>query len=216
MSNSEQQPRSEQDPFAKQRENAVATTSHREAIRSQQEQVSEIKRNPDFYRTVADLNIDAETTEMYSWLPNEIGVKASPGFTLGNRPEEYVDQQALLNQNWAERLATERQPGRLWKKNPVAHAVGQGLRGEECVTQLSDGSVVLTPTEHKDYVKPLESSGERRQYRDIAELQTNRESLAVDSTLLDALATATTEHRQHNEHEEDTDTTSRMSRLLGR
>jgi len=215
MSEQQTTPRSEQDPYAEQRRTAIEQASTRAAIKSQQEQVSEVKRNPDFYETVAGLGI-SEQSEMYAWIENEIGVKAAPGFTLGNREEEFVFQQSLLNKNWGERLAFERNPGRLWRKNPVAHVVAQGLGGEQCVEQLDDGSVVLTPTEHADFVAPLETSGDRRQYRDIGEYQTNRESLAVDKAMVDLLGTATTEHRQHNETEEDTDTAGRFSRILGR
>jgi len=216
MSQQSVQSRDDQDPFAEQRRTALEQRAVAAAVKSQQEQVQQVKRNPDFYRTVADLNIDDDISEMYEWVPNEIGVKAAPGFTLGNRDEEYVFEQSLLNKNWGERLTTERQPGRLWKKNPVAHAVVQGLDGTECVTQTDNGRIVLTPTEHEDFVAPLTNSGDRRQYRDLADLQTNRESLAVDSTLLDALATATTEHRQHNENEQETDRAGRIARFLGK
>jgi len=214
MSTQETQERAEQDPFAEQRNNTAFDRAQRQAVAKQHEKVSKTKMNPGFYREIADLNIESE---QYDWLENELGAKAAPGHILGKRPEEYVFQQMLLNRNQANRMITEGERGRLLKKNPVVDAVFQGLGGKQCVEWNEQTQrLTLTPTAHTNFAAPIESSAERRQFRDAMDLQTTRESLAVEGEALDALTKATTESVHRNERDEQETKAGRVASVLGR
>lgn len=217
MSEQQQQTRAEQDPYAEQRQTASMREQARVGVSSQHSEVEKRKMNPGFYREIADLHAD---TEQYNWIENEIGVKSAPGHILGNRSEDYVFQQQLLNKNWADRLKAERDRGRLWLKNPSADAVLLGLEGgsdgQKCVAETSDGGLKIVPGGHEDFIAPLAASGERRQYDDVAELQTTRESLAVQGEALGALTKASSEVLHRDEKAEETDTAGRISRLISR
>ena len=195
MSEQQQQRQGQQqaeDPYARQAELSAIQQADQIAARTQHQKVAERKFNPGFFAETSKLDADSE---LYDWLENELGAKASRAHTLGHREEHFGEQQELLNANEAERMIAEREPGRLLKKNPVVLAVYQG------VDSLSD----------PDAVAPIEHDRERRQYRDVMELATTHESLAIEGRYLDALTKATTEtsHRDRVE-DEASGTTKRL------
>ena len=214
MSKQEPKSRAEQDPYAAQRELSAQQESTRAAIQSQQSKVEQNKMNPGFYREIADPHADSE---MFNWVENEFGVRSAPGFILGNRDEEHVFERQLLNRNHADRMIAEREPGRILKKNPGVLAMFQGLDGEGCVSvDDKTNEITIDPTTHPEFVAPIERQNHRRQIRDFADLQTQRESLAVDGRGLDALTKATTETVHRNEEEQESDSVGRFSKFLSR
>lgn len=207
MSEQEQQT---EDPYAKQAELSATQRADQVGIQSQHEQVAKRQFNPGFFRETSALDID---TEMYDWLENELGAKGSRAHVLGNRPEEYAEQQMLLNQNQAERMIAEREPGRLQKKNPVIYALSQGLDplNSQDVQQLDQ----VDWLDHPEAVVPIELDRERRQYRDLAEVLTTRETLAIEGEFVDALTTATTETRHQDRVEDEASgTTKRLQSVF--
>lgn len=204
MSDQQRQVEQEQDEqVRRKRRLSAATEGDKVGIHKQHSEVSQRKYNPGFYKETADLDAD---TEMYPWLENELGAKASRAHVLGNRPEEFVEQQGLLNRNLAERMISEREPGRLLKKNPSVLAVWQGIDGLDENLEIDD----------PDFNAPITHSRERRQYRALAELLTTRESLAVEGRFVDALTKATTETQVRNEREEEkSGVKGRVSKFFG-
>lgn len=184
-----------EDPYQRQAELSAQETASHIGIQRQQEQVSKRKFNPDFFEQTSDLDVD---TELFDWLENELGAKGSRAHVLGNRPESFEEQQDLLNRNLAERMISEREPGYLIKKNPAVMAVYQE------VDSLDD----------PDAVAPITQSRERRQYRNLAEVLTTRETLAIDGEFVDALTTATTETRQHAQQEDESSGTTKRLRSV--
>ena len=184
MSDQDQRQRERDEQVRRQRRLSAATEGDKIGIHKQHSEVSERKYNPTFFEKTADLDAD---TDMFPWLENILGAKASRAHVLGNRDEEFVEQQELLNRNLSERMIAEREPGPLLKKNPSVMAVWQ-----DCES-----------VEDEKFAAPITHSRERRQYRNLAELLTTRESLAVDGRYVDALTKATTETQVHNDKEEE-------------
>jgi hypothetical protein len=206
---------SEQDEQTRQREYdrkaGLSATQHADqvGIQSQHEQVAKRQFNPGFFKETAALDAD---TEFWDWLENELGAKGSRAHVLGNRPEEYAEQQMLLNANQAERMIAEREPGRLQKKNPVVYAVSQGL--DPLDGQDRETLETIDWLDHPDAIVPISTDGERRQYRDLAELMTTRETLAIGGIYVDALTTATTETRHQDRVEDQASGTTRRLRSV--
>lgn len=189
---SQEQQQQTGDPYDKQATLSAKQQADSIGIQQQHRQVAKRKFNPGFFEETSDLDAD---TEMYPWLENELGAKGSRAHVLGNRPESFAKQQELLNRNQAERMIAEREPGYLLKKNPEVLAVFQG------VESMND----------PDAVAPIEQDRQRRQYRDLAELLTTRETLAIDGEFVDALTTATTEtHHRDQVEDEASGTTKRL------
>lgn len=192
MSESEQQT---EDPYRKQAELSATQEADKIGIQSQHEQVAKRKFNPGFFDETSKLDVD---TELFNWLENELGAKGSRAHVLGNRDDHYEEQQELLNRNQAERMIAERDPGYLLKKNPEVMAVFQGVEGMD----------------DPDLVAPIEKDRERRQYRDLAEVLTTRETLAIEGEFVDALTTATTETHHREQTEDEASGTTRRLRSV--
>jgi len=192
---SEQQQEQIDDPYRKQAELSARQRADQIGIQSQQEQVSKRKFNPGFFKETSGLDAD---TELFGWLENELGAKGSRAHVLGHRPEHYAEQQELLNRNQAERMIAERDPGYLLKKNPAVLAVYQNVEGMD----------------DPDSVTPIDVDRERRQYRDLAEVLTTRETLAIQGEFVDALTTATTETHHREETEDDASATTKRLRSV--
>lgn len=196
MSEQEQQEQQQtQDPYQKQATLSAQQSAQQVGISKQFEEVAKRKYNPGFFKETSDLDAD---TELYDWLENELGAKSSRAHVLGNRPESFARQQELLNQNQAERMIAEREPGYLLRKNPEIMAVYQDVENMS----------------HEDAVAPITKDRERRQYRDLAELLTTRETLAIDGTFVDALTRATTETSHRDQLEEDASGTTKRLRSV--
>jgi len=190
-----EQQQQETDPYQAQAELSARQTADQIGIQSQQEKVAKRKFNPGFFDETTDLDL---STELFDWLENELGAKGSKAQTLGNRPESFAESQELLNRNQAERMIAEREPGYLVKKNPAVNAVWQG------VESMGDA----------DAVTPIEQDRVRRQYRDMAEVLTTRETLAIDGKFVDALTKATTETHHREQTEDDASQTTKRLRSM--
>jgi len=205
---SEQQQDRQEEYDRKARLSATQRSDHI-GIQSQHEQVAKRQFNPGFFRETSQLDAD---TELFDWLENELGAKGSRAHVLGNRPEEFAEQQMLLNQNQSERMIAEREPGRLQKKNPVVYAVSQGI--DPLDANDYETLRAIDWLDHPDAVVPIKLDRTRRQYRDLAELLTTRESLAIDGEFVDALTTATTETRHQDQVEDEASGTTRRLRSV--
>jgi len=150
----------------------IAAESHREKV-----------ENPDFLGKLQEPDID---TDLFDWLHDEIGPVASGAHILGNRAEYYEEYATLKNQNKAERLVAEREPGRLLKQNPAMLAQSQGVTG----WAQGEG-----PASQPDYRAPL-TSKKKRALRDAMEVLTNRQTMSIDARGLDAVSTVTVENKR--------------------
>lgn len=200
---SEQQEMSYEEQTQAQRRLSAQQHADRIGIQTQQEEVSERKYDPGFFAETSELDAD---TEMFPWMENVSGSKASKAHVMGNMPEAYAEQQQYLNMNQGERMIAEQDMGYLLKKNKPVAAVYQDARD---VSLNANGKLVY---EDEDLIDPIELDRRRRAYRDLSQLWTVRESLAVQARYFDGLTTATTESRVQDTVEEEASGTKRRLR----
>jgi hypothetical protein len=182
--------------------NRLEEQSAQVATQMAAKQAEHTVQNPRFLQELKDADVDSD---VFDWISDELGPLLSGAHILGNRGEHYEEQQELLNKNKVERLIAEGTPGRLLRENPAMAAQAQGVTG----WTLAEG-----PHDHPDYRPPL-ASQDRRVLRDLAEVLTTRETLAIEGRGLDAVATATVENRTvSNEESEQSGVTSRAKEVF--
>jgi len=161
-----------QEAIREQADEQTRQKSTQQGLSQNQRQVSERKFNPSFLRRLQEADIDsAKHTE----ISNEFPALFSGAQIVGQRGEEYEQQQEFLNRAKAERVIAEQNTGALLKRHT---RVGE---------MMADDSF---------------SSDQKRVTRTAMEVATSRQGLAVGARGLRSVTTATSETRTVR-HEED-------------
>jgi hypothetical protein len=163
------------------------TAAAKAALHDQRDQ--SLSLNPGFLAQLQDFDLDGSEHPVTQIL----GPLDSGAAILGNREEAYENQQRWLNQNRAERMVTEGNPGRL------------------CRGRLRQLAWHVHERDEKD-PPALRSPDEKRAIRDAMERITNVESLSKDARLLRALTESVAVTRTE---ESGDSTTEKASRLIG-
>lgn len=173
-----------QEQFEAQRESRALEQAQATASQSAQRQLQEILQNPEFLQQLQDPDVDSD---VHDWIEDELGPVLSGAHIIANEEEQHRHRARWLNQNKAERMLAEREPGRLLKEHPHLLRISQGVH------QRDD----------KDMREPF-LSDEKRAARDAHDVATALMSLGVDATGLESVTTATTEARtvQNTQEEE--------------
>lgn len=154
-----------------------------EANQMARQAIEERMQNPEFLDKLQDADVNSE---VHDWLEDEIGPPLSGAHILGNMEEMHRHRQRWLNYNKVERMVAEQQPGRLCREHPYLLRIAQGVHKRD----------------DKDLREPL-TSDEKRVLRDVAEVLTVRQSLAVEAEGLESVTTATTETRNVQNSKEE-------------
>lgn len=166
------------------RESKALEQAQATAASSAQQQLQEVLQNPEFLQQLQDPDVD---TDVHDWIEDELGPVLSGAHVIANEEEQHRHRARWLNQNRAERMLAEREPGRLLKDHPHMLAVAQGVHKRP----------------DKEKREPFLST-EKRAVRDGHDVATALMSLGVDATGLESVTTATTEARtvQNTQEEE--------------
>lgn len=147
--------------------------SAQQGLAANQKQVSERKFNPSFLRRLQEADIDSQT---HDFLTEEFPALFSGAQLIGQRGEEYEQQQEFLNRSKAERVIAEQSAGALLKRHDGVAAM------------MEDDSTI--------------SSDQKRVTRTAMEVATARQGLSVGARGLRSVTTATSETRTVR-HEDD-------------
>jgi len=172
-------------------QSAGASSAASSAQQAAAQKLSERLENPEFFAQLRDFDID---TEEFRNLEAQLGPLQSGGHLIGNRSEEYEREAKWLDKNRAERMITERSPGRLCRGKTLeiaqkVHDTKQSAKGE------------LT-------------SDQRRALRDAMEVVTNIKSLGIDGAGLSSVTEATAVSRVEKSEEQSKSRTERAADLL--
>ena len=174
-----------------QRENAALDQAQATASESARQQLQEVLQNPEFLQQIRDADVDSR---VHDWIADELGPVLSGAHVTANEEDHHRHRARWLNQNKAERMLAEREPGRLLKERPHLLAISQGVH-------------------IRDDKEPRQRflSDEKRAVRDAHDVSTALMSLGVDATGLESVTTATTEARTvRNDREEESGIRSRI------
>lgn len=193
-----------------QTESRAASAAHEYGIKSQAQQISERKQNPQFYDKFT--GTDLEDSEKWGHLVNELKPWLADDHILSNRRAIYRQQRQILNRTRAEQSVIGATPGVRLREKPLLNAVAQGVQPEldEVIPLDSAGQASVTISD-PDYTPPMDSE-ERTAMDDVANIATARQAQGVDQAGNEALTTATTESRTVREDEtEETGVTGSIS-----
>ncbi len=172
-----------------QREERADNAASQQASEMSRRQMEEKLHNPQFAETIRDPDLGRKYEK-------DLGPDTSKAHAVSNLSEDARERVYWKTLNRAERRVTESEPGFLLKENPYLLALAQNAEKPEGI-QRADS-------------KPLTSS-ERRKVRGSYEVSNALKQLGVDSKGLDALTTATAEHRTvTNERESESNVKNRV------
>jgi hypothetical protein len=187
----------EQEAFEKrqeaQREQEAASVAGQAATSAAREKLSQRVENPEFFAQLRDADLD---TEEHHWVSDLLGPKQSGAHLIGNRSEEYEAELKWGGRNEAERLVTERSPGRLCK--------GKRLELAHGVTDRNDAEAPSPAT-----------SEQRRVIRDGMDAVTNYQALAINNQGLKSVTEATAVSKVEKNEEESSTVRERAAGFLG-
>lgn len=184
---SKQEQYEQQQRFQKEERADNAASQH--ASEMARRQMEEQLHNPQFAETIRDPDLGTKYEQ-------DLGPDTSKAHAVSNLDEDARERVYWKTLNRAERRISESEPGFLLKENPYLLALAQDAEKPDGI-QRADS-------------KPLTAS-ERRKVRGSYEVSNALKQLGVDSKGLDALTTATAEHRTvTNERESESSVKNRV------
>jgi len=174
-----------------QQESTAASDAAAGAQQGASRQLQERLENPEFFAQLRDIDVD---TDEFDTISDILGPLQSGAHLIANRSEDYERESKWLDRNRAERIATERDPGRLCKG-----------KTRELATRAH---------EHDRDVKPEWSSDQRRAIRDALEAVTNYKSLGIETAGLSSVTEATAVSRVERNEEETKSRAERAADIL--
>jgi len=174
-------------------EQTAGSAAAQAAASATHSKLQERKQNPEFFDQLRDLGID---TSEYPWISERLGPLQAGAHLIGNRDERYETEVRWLDQNRAERVIAEAEPGRLCK--------GRVLEIAQRVHDRDDKEAVSRMT-----------VDERRVVRSAMEAVTNFKTLSIDNTGLSSLTDATTVTKSEKNEIEESSKSRRLGRVIG-
>jgi len=172
-----------------QEEQRASDAATQQASEMARRQMEETLHNPQFAEEIRDSDLEGK-------YDRDVGPETSKAHAVANLEESDNERIYWKTLNRAERRMVESKPGFLLKENPGLLAVAQDA--------IKDRDY-----QHAD-TAPLTSS-EKRKMRSAYDVSRALKSLGVDGRGLDALTTATAEHRTvTNESEQQSGAKSRI------
>lgn len=170
-------------------EQRAADSASQQASEMARRQMEEKLHNPQFAETIRDPDLE----DTYQ---KDIGPEVSKAHAVANRAQGERDRIYWKTVNKRERRIAESNPGFLLQENPLLLSLAQGANKPDKMSQVS--SVPLT-------------TKEKRKMRGSYEVSEAIKSLGIDNRGLEALTTATAEHRTvTNEQESENNIRNRV------
>jgi hypothetical protein len=189
----------DQEQLAREREREAQrrqeTDAMSAAVRGAMSKQVEQYQNPDFLRTIQNPDVD---TDVYDWVRDELGPALSGSHILGERPRSYADVADLLEQNAAERVITEGNPGRFLREDPELLAIAQRVNG----------------VDDPEFREPV-GSRERRVIRGAHDVAAQRKTMSIGGAGRDTVGTVQTEQKTNRDEETKGTAESISERIFG-
>jgi hypothetical protein len=148
--------------------------------------------NPEFFAQLRNIDIDSDE---YPWVEDRLGPLQSGAHLIANRSEDYENETRWLDKNRAERLVSEREPGRLCRGKTLE--IAQGVHKNPRKTAPEPN----TPDQ-------------RRVMRDALEAVTNFKSLGIDTAGLSSVTEATAVSRVEKGEKESQSRKEKVANFL--
>jgi hypothetical protein len=187
----------EQDAFEMRQEAQTEQQAHssanQAATAAARQKLQQRVENPEFFAQLRNADLDGEE---YQWVSDLLGPKHSGSHLIANRDERYEQEIRWGTRNEAERVVTERSPGRLCQGRTLEIAQGVHKR------------------EDKTVAEPM-TSEEKRVTRDAHEAVANYRSLAIGNQGLKSVTEATAVSKVEKNEEESKSRRERLAGVIG-